>query len=208
MATQTSPAPSPKPQPQPTDGELARRAADGEHRAFAELVARHQPRLLALCRRITRDDHDAHDALQNALLAAWQRMGSYENRSSVGTWLSRVAINSSLDELRRRGRRPAPAPELPLPVTPTASDDPMTTRVALLWAMDQLPPHTRDTVLLRDHYGLSYQEIAEHHHTSTDAVRARLARGRRALAGLLDSPRRRGPARPLPESPAPCDHGR
>ncbi|WP_433402555.1 RNA polymerase sigma factor [Streptomyces sp. CA-146814] len=190
-----------------TDGELAQQAADGEHRAFAELVARHQSRLLAICRRVTRDEHDAQDALQNALLAAWQRIGGYQGRSSVGTWLCRVAVNSSLDELRRRGRRPDPAPDLAL-AGPAASDDLMTTRVALLWAMDQLPPHTRDTVLLRDHYGLSYREIAERHHTSTDAVRARLARGRRALADLLESPRRRRPVRrAVPESPAPCGTG-
>lgn len=180
-----------------TDEELAERTAAGEAPAFAELVARHQSRLLAVCRRITRDDHDAHDALQNALIAAWQGMGGRRNRSSVGTWLFRVAVNSSLDEVRRRGRRPSTALDaagFPQPVT---SDDPMTNRVALLWAMDQLRPHTRDTVLLRDHYGLSYREIAERHGTTPDAVRARLARGRRTLAGLLDVPRRprTGPAR-------------
>ncbi|MBW1597405.1 RNA polymerase sigma factor [Streptomyces sp. JJ38] len=163
--------------------------------------------MLALCRRITHDDHDAHDALQNALLAAWQRMGSHQGRSSVGTWLCRVAINASLDELRRRRRRPDPTSEIALAAAPTHLDDTMTTRVALLWAMEQLPPSTRAVVLLRDHYGLSYREIAERHGTSTDAVRARLARGRRALAGLLESRRQQRSVRIVPETPPLCEHG-
>ncbi|MFB6482405.1 RNA polymerase sigma factor [Streptomyces virginiae] len=173
-----------------TDGELADRAAQGDHQAFAELVIRHQPRLLAVCRRITRDEDDARDALQNTLIHAWRGIGGYGRRSSPGTWLCRVAINSALDEVRGRGRRPSPVPELPEPAGAVAAEDPMTARVALVWAMGQLPSRTRETVLLRDHYGLSYQEIADRQHTTTDAVRSCLARGRRTLAGLLDAPRR------------------
>ncbi|MEU3193185.1 RNA polymerase sigma factor [Streptomyces sp. NPDC006992] len=180
---------------EPEDAELARRFREGETGAFSVLVSRHQPRLLAICRSITHDEHDAHDALQNTLIAAWRGLGSFQGRATVGTWLSRIAINASLDEVRRRGRRPAPTEQAVLTPVAVSGDDMLANRVALAWAMEQLPPHVREIVLLRDHYGLSYLEIAERRGSTPDAVRAHLARGRRSLAELLDSTQSRARSR-------------
>ena len=69
----------------------------------------------AICRRVTADEQDAQDAVQDALTAAWQRIGSFDGRCDIGTWLYRVATNAAIDEVRRRGRRPGPAAELPEP---------------------------------------------------------------------------------------------
>lgn len=104
-----------------------------------------------------------------------------------------MAINASIDEVRRRDRRPEPASrDAGGTDVRAAAEDSVADRVALAWAMDRLPPQLRTAVVLRDHCGLSYQEIAELRDTSADAVRARLARGRRALADLLEIPAARG----------------
>ena len=89
-----------------TDEALARRAAEGQREAFEELVRRHRARVYALALRICRNADDAEDALQETLLASWQGLGGFEERSSVRTWLYRVATSRCLNALRSSRRRP------------------------------------------------------------------------------------------------------
>ncbi|MGY2873128.1 RNA polymerase sigma-70 factor (TIGR02960 family) [Marmoricola sp. URHA0025 HA25] len=85
---------------------LVERARDGDTDAFAELVEPHRRELQVHCYRILGSVQDAEDALQETLLSAWQGFGGFEGRSSVRTWLYRVATNRCLDALRSEGRRP------------------------------------------------------------------------------------------------------
>lgn len=96
------------------------RAQAGDEDAFRRLVESHRHELLLHCYRILGSVHDAEDALQETLLSAWRGLGEFEQRSSVRTWLYRVATNSCLKELRARRRsprteRPMPDPGLELP---------------------------------------------------------------------------------------------
>jgi RNA polymerase sigma-70 factor (ECF subfamily) len=168
------------------DHELAALAAAGDAEAFAALVGRHQDLMYGVCRRITCDDQDALDALQEALLVAWRRIGGFEGRSAVRTWLFRVATNAAIDEVRRRSRQPANA-ATEAGDLPSAHDveTAAVTRSTVDWALAQLPPQFRAAVVLREYCDLSYQQIADVLDTPIDTVKSRISRGRQALADLL-----------------------
>ncbi|WP_063826644.1 RNA polymerase sigma factor [Parafrankia discariae] len=171
------------------DAELAARAGGGDRRAFETLVRRHQAGLYGICRRITCDDQDALDALQDTLIILWRRIGEFEGRSRVSTWLYRVATNAAIDEVRRRSRRPDPAATLPEPLAsgPSLSDQ-LADRLDLDRAVARLPPQFRAAIVLREFCGLSYQEIAEIRGIPVQTVKSQISRGRRALAELLGLP--------------------
>jgi RNA polymerase sigma-70 factor (TIGR02960 family) len=84
------------------------RARKGDKDAFHELVEPFRHDLLLHCYRILGSIHDAEDALQDTLLAAWQGLPSFEGRSSVRTWLHRIATNRCLNRVRLETRRPRP----------------------------------------------------------------------------------------------------
>jgi RNA polymerase sigma-70 factor (ECF subfamily) len=92
---------------------LIARARAGEEDAFSRLVEPYRHELQLHCYRILGSVHDAEDALQETLLSAWRGLGGFEQRSSVRTWLYRVATNSCLKALRARRR--IPAAEQPMP---------------------------------------------------------------------------------------------
>jgi RNA polymerase sigma-70 factor, ECF subfamily len=89
------------------------RAQEGDADAFRSLVEAHRAELHAHCYRILASYHDAEDALQDALLRAWQALPHFEGRSSLRSWLYKIATNAALDVAKRRSRR-----ELPLSYGP------------------------------------------------------------------------------------------
>jgi RNA polymerase sigma-70 factor (ECF subfamily) len=85
------------------DDALVRRAQDGDHDAFGELVNRHQRRVWMVCRQYV-GATEADAAAQDSLVKAFTRIGDFDGRAAFSTWLTRIAINTCLDELRRRRR--------------------------------------------------------------------------------------------------------
>jgi RNA polymerase sigma-70 factor (ECF subfamily) len=173
------------------DTELVVLAAGGDQAAFAELMTRHRPRLYAVCRRVTCHDQDAQEALQETMILAWKRLGEFDGRSAVGTWLYRVATNAAIDEVRRRKRTPEPTESeaMPEPTPSRGADGPVVARMDVDRALAQLPPQYRAVVVLRELCDLSYSEIAELREVPIDTVKSQLSRGRRALVELLtDAP--------------------
>jgi RNA polymerase sigma-70 factor, ECF subfamily len=169
-----------------SDAELVALAAGGDVTGFEILAGRYRGLMYAVCRRITCDDHDAVDALQEALVAAWSRIGSFEGRSAVGTWLFRIATNAAIDEVRRRAQRQRDADvvvrEYQRSVDVEAA---AVARSTVDWALAQLPPQFRAAVVLREYYDLTYQQIADALDIPIDTVKSRISRGRQALAELL-----------------------
>jgi len=168
------------------DNELASLAACGDTHALEVLAGRYQRMMYGVCRRITCNDEDAIDALQESLIIMWQRIGSFEGRSAVSTWLFRIAANAAVDEVRRRARRPVSADTL---IADRSGPDDVESAVVLRstvdWALGQLPPQFRAAVVLRENYDCTYRQIADILEIPIDTVKSRISRGRQALAGLL-----------------------
>lgn len=174
------------------DGTLVQLAQQGDRRALEQLLRLHHDRMHAVCRRITGNDADAADATQEAMIAVVRGLPRFDGRASFGTWVYRIATNASLDELRRRRRRPIPTTP-PDPdhaaesADPTASGrfDAIAEREILDAALADLAEEFRVAVVLRDVADLDYAEIAEVLGVPAGTVKSRIARGRAALANAL-----------------------
>jgi len=178
----------------PGDDELVAAAQRGDRDALDRLLRRHYDRMYAVCRRITGNDADAADAAQEALISVVRSLSRFDGRSAFGTWAYRIATNASLDELRRRRRRPAVAgPDRTGErhehevVDPEAGAriDAVADRLELDAALAALPEDFRVPIVLRDVATLDYGEIAETLGIPIGTVKSRIARGRHALAAAL-----------------------
>lgn len=166
--------------------ELLAAARAGDEGAFAALVEPHRAMLHTVCYRITGDDHEAHDALQNALLAAWRNLDRFREQARLSTWLYRIAHNCALGIARRR----VPQPVGDAMQVPAGRQDSHAEAVveadAVRWALARIPPDFRSALVLREYAGMSYREIAETQEIKVETVKTRIARARRALAALLE----------------------
>ena len=88
-----------------TDAALVGQARAGDSDAFRLLVERHARSLFGLAYRMTGNESDAEDVVQESFLRAYRQLKSFDERASFGTWLYRIAVNCSLDLVRSRGRR-------------------------------------------------------------------------------------------------------
>ncbi|GGO64845.1 sigma-70 family RNA polymerase sigma factor [Nonomuraea cavernae] len=178
--------------------------------------------LLAHCYRMLGSVHDAEDLVQETYLRAWRAYDRFEGRSSLRTWLYRIATTACLTALDSRSRRPLPTglgapsseataplaerPELPwlepVPDGMVGADDPATIvtsresiRLALIAALQHLPPRQRAILILRDVLRWRAAEVAEALGTTTVAVNSGLQRARAQLSEV--APSLDDPARPL-----------
>jgi len=182
-----------------------------ESEEFERLAGPFRGELLAYCYRMLGSVQDAEDQVQETLLRAWRGYGGFEGRSSVRTWLYRIATNACLRALETRGRRPLPSglgdpaqdPDAPLaaarPEVPwlqpmpdgwfgSAPADPAAVvvsrtsmRLALIAALQYLPARQRAVLILRDVLGWRAAEVAGLLGTSVPAVNSALQRAREHL---------------------------
>lgn len=173
-------------------------AQGGDRFALDQLLRHHYDRIHAVCRRVAGSSKDADDACQEALIKIVRSLPRFDGRSSFATWAYRIATNASLDELRKRQRRPAlhavGEDERPETVDPSAHryDESLADRFLLDDALDRLPEDLRIAVVLRDVADLDYAEIAETLDVPVGTVKSRISRGRAALASSLGLDRDRG----------------
>ncbi len=171
------------------DNQLIDAARDGDRAALDALLRRHYERIWALCRRLAGNHADAEDATQEALIALARGLPSFDGRAAFTTWSYRVATNACLDELRRRARRPAPAPTDEIVVVDRSPlPDQVGDRLDIDAALAHLPDEFRVAVVLRDLCDLEYSEIASLLGLPPGTVRSRIARGRAQLARHLGNP--------------------
>ncbi len=168
-------------------------AQGGDRGALDQLFRIHYDRVVAVCRRITGNESDAADAAQEAMIAMVRALPRFDGRSSFGTWAYRIATNASLDELRRRRRRPVQAlrhdddqrgHELADPDSGVRLDQ-VADRDALDAALLAVPEDFRVPVVLRDVADLEYSEIADMLGVPVGTVKSRIARGRGMLAAAF-----------------------
>ena len=150
-----------------------------DERAFTRTAEEYAARLYAVAYRLLGNRADAEDAVQRALLKAFEARESYVSRWAVSTWLYRVLTNVCIYELRRRRR--TPPEELPRGRTGAAVE-----RLDLARALDTVPREAR--VLLALHYvnGLGYRELATIRGISVNTVKSQLARGKAILKRALE----------------------
>ena len=166
-------------------------AQAGDRGALEDLLRRHHDRLYAVCYRLTGNEADAADATQEALIAVVRGLPRFDGRSRFGTWAYRVAVNASLDELRRRRQRPEPRLEEEGPAVWAGGSpgevgpEDVPDRLDIDNALRKLPADFRAAVVLRDLCGLDYAEIADVLGVPAGTVRSRTSRGRAALVPLL-----------------------
>lgn len=173
-----------------SDDLLLGRFARGDMAAARTLMARHVPRTLGLARRMLRDEAEAEDVAQEAMLRLWRLAPDWRSgEARVSTWLYRVTANLCTDRLRRSRNRSLPLEEAPDPEDDRpGAQQALETRervAALHRAVSALPERQRDAIRMRHFDDLSNIEIAEIMETSVEAVESLLARGRRSLAAAL-----------------------
>ena len=191
--------------------ELLDRARAGDGEAFAQLTAPYRGELHVHCYRILGSVHDAEDAMQETMLAAWRSLACFEGRASIRTWLYRIATNRCLNVLRSASRRPqedppfaglgAPQPNQtgevvwlepypdallegladPAPGPEARYETREAISLAFVTALQLLPPRQRAALVLRDVLGFRASEAAHILDTTQESVTSALKRARAAL---------------------------
>jgi len=173
------------------DGELVRRAQQGDQTAFAELVRNHQNEVYTLALRLVNRHDLASDVTQEALIRAWRALPKFRGDAAFSTWLHRIVVNTAWT-LRRRSRRhdAAPLDEESMQlrdkgVTPEQAGEVVDLRAALKRELGALTYAQRSAVVMKDIYGWSHEEVAEALDISVTAAKVRLHRGRKRLRDRL-----------------------
>jgi len=168
---------------------LAIAARDGDRQALEDVIRLLQPRVLNICRGVLPFNPDAEDACQEALLNISRKIGTYRGTSRFTTWVHAVAVNSARSTYRRMKNQAVATDDIYL-----ERPDPRTTsviagtRLDLLEAMEVLErdhPSFVTPLLLRDVYGLSYNEIAAETEAPLGTVKSQVHDGRRLVRPLL-----------------------
>jgi RNA polymerase sigma-70 factor (ECF subfamily) len=193
--------------------ELLDLARGGDGEAFRRLVEPYERELQVHCYRMLGSAHDAEDALQEALLAAWQGLGGFEGRASVRTWLYRIATTRCLNARRSARRRQPTALPGATPPEPTRLGEVTwlepypdvllegladvapgpearyeareAISLAFITAVQRLPPRQRAVLILRDVLGFAASETAGILEVTEDSVTSALKRARATLRSGL-----------------------
>jgi RNA polymerase sigma-70 factor, ECF subfamily len=193
------------------EAELLAAAQDGDEAAFQRLVEAHRGELHAHCYRMLGSVHDAEDALQEALLRSWRGLDRFAGRSSLRSWLYKIATNACLDAIGRRPRRVLPIDYAPAdphggpgePLVESTWVEPYPdeamgvedgyaapearyerregVELAFVAALQHLPANQRAALILREVLGFSAKEAAAMLDTSTASINSALQRARAAV---------------------------
>lgn len=180
---------------------LIERLRDGEPGAFETMVRRYGAQMLAVARRLVRNEDDARDVVQEAFLQAFRALDDFRADAKLSTWLHRIVVNTGLMRLRSASRRPegfiddllpdfdttgshaSPVASVSMTVEDALEQKEVRTRVRA--AVERLPAAYRAIIVLRDFEDLSTEEAATALGISENAAKIRLHRARQALGTLL-----------------------
>ena len=178
-----------------TDEQLAAKAREGDAAAMEELYLRYRQPVFRIVYRSTRNIDEAEDIVQDVFLKAFERLHTFREQSRFSTWLMRIALNLCTDRARMRQRRQELLereadhklawchPDAPDPIE-TAQQNAF--HEAFYTALNQLPDHHRQLIILRDLEEIDYETIAQILGTSVGAVKLRVMRARRAFKAKLE----------------------
>ncbi len=179
---------------------LVTAAREGDHSAFSELWNRHSKRAFHTMYRITRNQQDAEDALQDAFLKAFVHLKNFDGRSTFSTWLTRIAINTALMILRKKRAHPETSMEWTadgdnwqqweMPDERANTEQHYAKKEAerhLERAIHSLQPSLRSIIEIQQSHCISLKEIAEVAGISVSATKSRLSRAKTVLRRSLRS---------------------
>jgi RNA polymerase sigma-70 factor (ECF subfamily) len=169
-----------------TDTEAVARVQAGDQDAYRVLVERHAQSVFRLAFRITRNEQDAEDLVQEAFLRAYRHIAAFDGRASFLTWIYRIAANASLDVVRGRKRTTAELPEFSDPrPTPEREAAGRQMHARLERAMDDLTTQERTAFVMRHFENLSIAEIAQSLDLRENATKHSIFRAVRKLRAAL-----------------------
>ena len=181
------------------EGDLIRKAASGDKDAYRQIVEQHQRRLFLSAFEVLRNREDAEDVVQEALARSFFSLKSFRGGSSLATWLQRIVFNLAIDlkrRVRRRGGEPVIFDE-GVTIDSYSSfevggnDNPEVLlrqkehREKMMKVLDDLSDEHRQTIILREFEGLTYDEIASATGVSSGTVMSRLFYARKKLQSAL-----------------------
>jgi RNA polymerase sigma-70 factor (ECF subfamily) len=187
----------------PSDLELVRLAASGEVGAFHQLVDRHAKRLFRMAQAMSCSRCDAEDLLQETLVGAFRNLGRFAGRSSVKTWLTSILMKQAAKGWHRSrhvrgtlsiesaGQEKSRDDEALVVGSPTITAD---QRMDIAAMLEELPPHYREVLILREVQQMSYDEMAQALGVPRGTIESRVHRARqqlRARLGAYEAPRDR-----------------
>jgi RNA polymerase sigma-70 factor (ECF subfamily) len=186
-----------------SDAAAVAKAREGDHDAFGVLVERHSHALFQLAYRMTGNEQDAEDLVQEIFLRAYRQLGKFESRANFSTWLHRIAANCAIDLLRKRKSQgeqdgvvdPVPPDHLSsLPANSPPPDQAMfhsEIQIQVESALHGLTPLERAAFVLRHFEHKSVEEISSALDLGQSAAKQAIFRAvhkvRRSLETVLDS---------------------
>ncbi len=183
------------------DSAVVERVRAGDKQAFNLLVARYQYKIQNLVARLIRDPAEQEDVAQEAFIKAYRAIGNFRGDSAFYTWLYRIAINTAKNHLVSAGRKPPSRDvspddsammgqveglvEMNSPEAILQNDELVNT---IRQAIDELPDELKETIMLREFDGLSYEDIADVMGCPIGTVRSRIFRARDAIEQAISLP--------------------
>lgn len=181
------------------DAPLIERVKAGDHAAFTELVRRYEGKVYQLALRLTGNEMDAMDVIQDVFLSVYQKIHTFRGAAAFSSWLYRITANAAFAKLNQRRRAAAVSLDDVLPAVEEQSFDVHSewsrkpdsvlsnkeARDALEKAISALPEDFRTVVILRDVQNMSNHDVAESLNLSVPAVKSRLHRARLILRKKL-----------------------
>ena len=183
-----------------SDARLIEGLCAGDDRAYEELLTRFQQPVYNIVYRLVSDPSDTADVVQEVFLKVFKSIGGFRAKSSLKTWVYRIAVNEAHNHRRwfsrKRGQETGLEDDQGEGVTfeqilPDQNPSPFEiaadheTHAAIELALNQVKPAFRDALVLREIEGLSYEEIAEVLQVNINTIKTRIVRGRQSLRELL-----------------------
>ena len=181
------------------DMDLVRRAQEGDPDAFSYLFSAHKTKTYSLCLRMTANTTEAEDLTQDAFLQAFRKLGTFRGDSALSTWLYRVAVNTVLMHMRKKGLhavsldQPLEQPDGSVKREQGKLDDRLSgsvDRIALTRAMKELPAGYRTIFVLHEVKGYEHHEIARLLRCSVGNSKSQLHKAKTRMRELLGLERR------------------
>ena len=172
------------------DYELVRASLEGDRQAFTELLCRYERPVYNVALRMLRSPDEAQDVAQTTFLKAFENLATYDASHKFYSWIYRIAINESINALRRSGRENDPLEERLVSPQPGPEELVAAQQVGvdIQMAIDELTPEYRAVIVLKYFVECSYQDIGQILGLEEKTVKSRLFTARQRLKDLLGKP--------------------